>query len=32
MSDPNIAVILDYGLAAVFWLVLAGVIARFAAR
>ncbi|MBB5855755.1 hypothetical protein HDA45_005842 [Amycolatopsis umgeniensis] len=32
VSDPNLAVILDYGLAAAFWVILAGVIARFAAR
>ncbi|KZB80237.1 hypothetical protein [Amycolatopsis regifaucium] len=32
VNDPNFQVILDYGLAAAFWVILAGVIARIAAR
>lgn len=32
VSNPSLAAVLDYGLAAVFWLVLAGIIARFVAR
>jgi hypothetical protein len=32
VDSPSLAVILDYGLAAVFWLVVTGIIARFAGR
>jgi hypothetical protein len=32
VSNGDLAVILNYGLAAVFWLVVTGAIARFAAR
>ncbi|MEV0069666.1 MULTISPECIES: hypothetical protein [unclassified Amycolatopsis] len=32
VSNPDLAVILDYGLAAVFWLVVSGIIARLVAR
>lgn len=32
VSNYNLAVILDYGLAAVFWLVVAGVLARLVGR
>ncbi len=32
VSDPTLAVVLDHGLAAAFWVILAGVIARFASR
>ncbi|HEY3467710.1 MAG TPA: hypothetical protein VGL47_21465 [Amycolatopsis sp.] len=30
VDNPSLAVILDFGLAAVFWLVITGIIARFA--
>ena len=30
VNNPDLAVIMDYGLAAVFWLVITGLIARFA--
>jgi hypothetical protein len=32
VHNPDLAVILDYGLAAVFWLVITGIIARIIAR
>ena len=32
VSNPDLAVILDFGLAAAFWLVVTGIIARFAGR
>ncbi|MEU8632677.1 hypothetical protein QRX60_03410 [Amycolatopsis mongoliensis] len=32
VDNPSLAVILDFGLAAVFWLVITGIIARFAGR
>ena len=32
VSNPDLAVILNYGLAAVFWLVVSGIIARLVAR
>jgi hypothetical protein len=32
ISDPNWAIIVNYGLAAVFWLVVAGLIARLISR
>jgi hypothetical protein len=32
VNSPSLAVILDFGLAAVFWLVVTGIIARFAGR
>ena len=32
VNSPSLAVILDFGLAAVFWLAVTGIIARFAGR
>jgi hypothetical protein len=32
VNNPDLAVILDFGLAAAFWLIVTGIIARFAGR
>ncbi|MDQ3578958.1 MAG: hypothetical protein M3443_15485 [Actinomycetota bacterium] len=32
VADPTVAVILDYGLAAAFWVIVANLIARIASR